>query len=90
MGKDTIKTHSRFTRFNPMIVKYSHMIPKDEDKESQVLKEMFEEIMRMIGVKQVRVESIMQRMVEQDTISQETFNRIYRMLTDHGKKKQWI
>jgi hypothetical protein len=65
------------------------MTSKD-DKESEVLKEMFEEIMKMIYVKQIRVESIIQRMTEQDKIPQETFNRIYRMLTEHGKKKQWL
>jgi transcription termination factor NusB len=66
------------------------MTTEDDDEESQVLKEMFEEIVKMIREKQIKLEAIIQSMTDQDKISQDTFNRIYRMLTEHGKKKQWL
>jgi transcription termination factor NusB len=66
------------------------MTTKDDDEESQVLKEMFEEIVKMIREKQIKLEAIIQSMTDQDKISQDTFNRIYRMLTEHGEKKQWL
>ena len=67
-----------------------HMSKKDENEESQVLREMFEEIMKMIREKQVSVEAIIQSMIEQDKMSLDTFNRIYSVLTEHGKKKRWV
>lgn len=66
------------------------MTKKDDDVESEVLEQMFEEIMKMIREKQIKVESIIQRMTEQETIPQDTFNRIYRVLTEYGKRKQWL
>ena len=66
------------------------MTVKDDDAESQVLKEMFEEIMKMIREKQIKLEVIIQNMTDQDKISQDAFARIYSVLTEHGKKKQWL
>ncbi|MGI0070072.1 MAG: hypothetical protein ACREAN_07445 [Nitrosopumilaceae archaeon] len=66
------------------------MTTKDDDTESQVLREMFEEIMKLIREKQIKLEAIIQSMTDQDKISQDAFNRIYRVLTEHGKKKQWL
>jgi hemerythrin superfamily protein len=66
------------------------MTSKDDYKESEVLKEMFEEIMKIIREKQIKIEAIIQNMTDQDKISQDAFNRIYRVLTEHGKKKQWL
>lgn len=66
------------------------MTVKDDDAESQVLKEMFEEIMKMIREKQIKLEAIIQNMADQDKISQDAFARIYGVLTEHGKKKQWL
>jgi len=66
------------------------MTVKDDDAESQVLREMFEEIMKMIREKQIKLEAIIQNMTDQDKISQDTFARIYSVLTEHGKKKQWL
>ena len=63
---------------------------KPEDAESELIKQMFDEIMKMIREKHINLESIVQRMVEQGTISQESFDRVYRLLTEYGKKKQWI
>lgn len=62
----------------------------DDDEESEVLKGMFEEIMKIVRQKQIKMESIVQRATEQDMISQDSFNRIYKILGDYGKKKQWI
>ncbi len=65
------------------------MTSKD-DEESEVLKEMFDEIMKMIRGKQIRLEAIIQKTVDHDTIPKDTFNRIYKLLTEYGKKKQWL
>ena len=61
-----------------------------EDSESELIKQMFDEIMKMIWEKHIKLESIVQRMVEQGTISEESFDRVYKMLTEYGKKKQWV
>ena len=66
------------------------MSKEPEDPESEIIRQMFDEIMKMIHQKQVKLESIVQRTIEQGTMKQETFDRIYRLLTDHGKSKQWI
>jgi len=66
------------------------MTVNDDDAESQVLKEMFEEIMKMIREKQIKLEAIIQNMADQDKISHDAFARIYSVLTEHGKKKQWL
>ncbi len=63
---------------------------KDDDAESKVLQELFEEIMKMIRGKQIKLESIVQRITEQDIMSEDAFHRIYATLTEHGKKKQWL
>ncbi|MGB6785923.1 MAG: hypothetical protein WBE60_08620 [Nitrosotalea sp.] len=61
-----------------------------DDDESEILKGMFEEIMKIIRQKQIKMESIVQRATEQDMISQDSFNRIYKILSEYGKKKQWM
>ena len=65
------------------------MASKD-DEESDVLKEMFGEIMKMIHDKQIKIEAIIQIMTEHDKISQDTFNRIYRVLSEYGERKKWL
>lgn len=62
----------------------------DDEAESQMLKEMFEEIMKMVREKQIKLEAIIQNMADQDKISRDAFARIYNVLTEHGKKKQWL
>jgi hypothetical protein len=59
------------------------------DEESEILMGMFEEIMKMIHQKQIKIESVIQKAIEQDMISQDSFNRMYKMLDDYGRKKQW-
>lgn len=66
------------------------MPAEPEDSESELIKQMFDEIMRMIREKHIKLESIIQKMVEQGTISEESFSRIYKMLTEYGKKRQWV
>ncbi|HJU14607.1 MAG TPA: hypothetical protein VJ792_09155 [Candidatus Nitrosotalea sp.] len=63
-------------------------MPADDD-ESEVLRGMFEEIMKIISQKQVKVETILQRSIEQEIISRDSFDRMQKMLEDYGKKKQW-
>jgi len=66
------------------------MPTKPEDAESELIKQLFDEIMKMIREKHIKLESIVQRLVEQGTISQESFDRAYILLTEYGKKKKWI
>jgi hypothetical protein len=66
------------------------MFKEPEDPESEIIRQMFDEIMKMIREKQIKLESIVQRTIEHGAMKQETFDRIYRMLTDYGKSKQWI
>jgi len=66
------------------------MAAKDSDTESEILKEMFDEIMKMIREKQIKPEAIVQRMIDQNAISEDAFNRIYSALKEHGKKKRWL
>lgn len=65
------------------------MPTKPEDAESELIKQMFDEIMKMIRERHIKLESIVQRMVEHGTISEESFDRVYKILTEYGKKKQW-
>ncbi len=65
-------------------------ITMERDDESEILKGMFEEIMKIIRQKQIKIESIVQKATEQDMISQDSFNRIYKILSEYGKKKQWM
>ena len=62
---------------------------ESEDPESELIKQMFDEIMKMIREKRIKLESIVQKMVEHENISEESFGRIYKILTEYGKKKQW-
>ncbi|HJW19025.1 MAG TPA: hypothetical protein VJ571_00530 [Candidatus Nitrosotalea sp.] len=66
------------------------MSKEPEDVESELIKQMFDEIMKMIREKQIRLETIIQRTIEQENMQQESFNRIYHTLTEYGKKKQWL
>jgi hypothetical protein len=73
-----------------MIKSQPNNMPTEEDLESELIMQMFDEIMKMIKEKQIKLESIIQRMAEQESIPQESFDRVYRLLTEYGKKKQWI
>ena len=61
-----------------------------EDEESAIMREMFEEIMKLIREKQIKIEAIIQRTTEQEMIQEKEFRRIYKILTEYGKKKQWL
>ena len=43
----------------------------------------------MIRQKQIKLETIVQRSIELDYISQDSFKRISDALEDYGKKKNW-
>ncbi len=61
-----------------------------EEEESEVIKQMFEEIMKMIREKRIKLESIVQRMVENELISQESFERVSKLFIEYGKKRKWV
>lgn len=75
--------------FNPKTTMTINMSDK-VDEESEILKGMFEEVMKMVHQKQIKIETIIQKAIEQGTISQDSFNRMYKMLDEYGKKKQWV
>lgn len=66
------------------------MNAKAKDAESEIINQIFDEIIKMLGQKQIKLESIIQMMIEQGTISQESFQRTYKILTEHAKEKHWI
>lgn len=59
------------------------------DDESEILKGMFEEIMKMVTQKQVRVETILQISFEQGIVSRDSFERMQKMLEEYAKKNHW-
>lgn len=64
---------------------------KDEvDSESELLSAMFDEIMKMIRQKQIRVESIIQAVIEQDILTQDSCDKTSKILSEHAKRKQWV
>ena len=63
---------------------------KPEDEESPMVREMFEEIMKLIREKQIKLESIVLRTTEQEMIQEASFRRIHKILTEYGKKKKWL
>lgn len=66
-------------------------MPKEqEDLESELIRQMFDEIMKMIREKHIKLESIVQRSIEHENITQESFDRIYSILTEYGRKRQWV
>lgn len=71
-------------------LKYPSMSSKNEDEESEVLRGLFEEIMKMINQRQIKVETIVQRAIEQGTISEDSFKRLINMLEEYGRKKRWL
>ena len=66
------------------------MPTKADDLESEIMSKMFDELTKMIREKLIKLETIVQRLTESDSITQESFNRVYKILTEHGKKNQWI
>ncbi|MDE1861642.1 MAG: hypothetical protein KGI33_01890 [Thaumarchaeota archaeon] len=62
----------------------------EEDEKSEILRGLFEEIMKMIRQKEIKIETIVQRSMEQGTITKESFMRIYSMLEQHGRERGWL
>lgn len=66
------------------------MVSKHDDEESEVLKGLFEEILKMISQKQIKVETIVQMSMERGLISEDSLKRMVNMLDQYGKKRQWF
>jgi hypothetical protein len=90
IGSNQIKVSGSKFNFITIKCQLDTMPIEPEDAESELMKQMFDEIMKMIHQKHIKLESIVHRMVEQGTMSQGSFDRIYLLLTEYGKKKQWI
>lgn len=60
-----------------------------EDKEAEIMTALFDEVIKMIQQKQIRIESLVQRAVEQEILTRESFDRINKTLAEYGQKKQW-
>ncbi|GEM_PF-1769765 len=59
------------------------------EEESEVLRGLFEEIMKMLVQRQVKVETIVQRSIEQGIVTRDSFERMQKMLDEYAKKRQW-
>ena len=59
------------------------------EEESEILRGLFEEIMKMLVQKQVKVETIVQSAIDHSIITRESFERIQKMLEEYGRKNQW-
>ena len=66
------------------------LLKSNENKELDVIREMFEEIMKLIREKQIRTESILSQVIEREMITQDSFDRMYNLLIEFGRKKSWI
>ena len=60
-----------------------------EDKETEVMTALFDEVFKMIQQKQIKIESLIQRTAEQEILTRESFDRINKTLAEYGRKKQW-
>lgn len=60
-----------------------------EDKEAETMTALFDEVIKMIQQKQIKIESLIQRTTEQGILTRESFDRINKTLTEYGRKKQW-
>ena len=60
------------------------------EKEFDAINQMFEEIIKLIQEKHIRLEAILSHMVEREMITQDSFDRIYNLLSDFGRKKGWV
>ncbi len=59
------------------------------DKESEMLTALFDEVFKMIQQKQIKLEALIQRAAEQGILTRESFERINKTLLEYSKKKQW-
>ncbi len=60
-----------------------------EDEESEIITALFDEVIKMIQEKQIKIESLIQRATEQEILTRESFDRINKTLLEYGQKKQW-
>ena len=60
-----------------------------EDKEAEIMTALFDEVIKMIQQKQIKIESLVQRAAEQEILTRESFDRINKTLAEYGQKKQW-
>ncbi len=59
------------------------------DKESEMLTALFDEVFKMIQQKQIKLEALIQQAAEQGILTRESFERINKTLLEYSKKKQW-
>ncbi len=60
-----------------------------KDEESEIMTALFDEVIKMIQQKQIKIESLIQRAVEQGILTRESFDRINKTLSEYSQKKQW-
>ncbi|MEO9277890.1 MAG: hypothetical protein ABI340_08965 [Nitrososphaera sp.] len=61
----------------------------NKDKESEMMTALFDEVIKMIQQKQIKIESLIQRTAEQGILTRESFDRINKTLSEYGQKKHW-
>ena len=55
-----------------------------EDKEADTMTALFDEVIKMIQQKQIKIESLVQRATEQGILTRESFDRINKTLAEYG------
>ena len=62
----------------------------DKKDESEIMNALFDEIIKIIHQKQIKLESLIQRSIEQEILTKESFDRINKILSEYAQKKQWV
>ena len=60
-----------------------------KDEESEIMTALFDEVVKMVQQKQIKIESLIQRATEQEILTRESFDRINKTLLEYGQKKHW-
>ena len=62
-------------------------ILKEKDKS---LEEKFDDLKQLIENNQLKLEAQLSQAIEREMITQDSFDKIYNLLVEFGKKKGWI
>jgi len=73
---------------NPGITKQQlEEILKEKDKS---LEEKFDQLKELIESNQVKLEAQLSQAIEREMITQDSFDKIYNLLIEFGRRKGWI
>jgi len=73
---------------NPGITKQQlEKILKEKDKP---LEEKFDQLKELIENNQLKLEAHLSQAIEREMITQDSFDKLYNLLVEFGKKKGWV